>query len=99
MSHTLLDRVTKFIRDHDPFGDCFSDHELSTLSTSEEIERLRNILSEAHNFWRHDFRDEVEAAADRIFKKFSVENTVPFADRRAAEARVAALPTSDRSTP
>lgn len=60
-----------------------------------EVERLRTILTEAHNFWRHDFRDEVETAAERLFKKFAASNTDPFADRRERSVRSRVMPSQN----
>jgi hypothetical protein len=44
-----------------------------------EVERLRGILIEANNRWRHDFFKEVEEATDKLFKKLAAHRTNPFA--------------------
>lgn len=54
-----------------------------------EIARLREILAEANNTWRHSFEDEVTAATDRLFKKLSAHQTDPFG-RRVGTARITA---------
>lgn len=46
-----------------------------------EIERLRGILIDANNTWRHDFALEVEAATDKLYKKLAAHRTDPFGRR------------------
>jgi hypothetical protein len=48
---------------------------------ADEIERLRSVLVEANNRWRHDFSKEVEDAADKLFKKLAAHRTDPFGHR------------------
>ena len=43
-----------------------------------EVERLRGVLVEANNRWRHDFFKEVEDASDKLFKKLAAHRTNPF---------------------
>ena len=49
----------------------------------DEIERLRGVLVEANNRWRHDFDKEVEDATEKLFKKLAAHRTDPFG-RKAA---------------
>ncbi len=65
----------------------FIPEHVSTLATQAaqiaeleaEIARLRKILIHANNVWRHDFSVEVDAAADKLFKRLSATQTDPFA--------------------
>lgn len=43
-----------------------------------EIARLRSILVEANNHWRHEFAQEVDAATDKLFKRLAHRKTMPF---------------------
>ena len=43
-----------------------------------EADRLRAILFEANNRWRHDFGVAVEAATETLFKRLSANNTDPW---------------------
>ena len=45
---------------------------------ADEIERLREIIVQANNAWRHEFAVAVESATDDLFKKLSAQNTDPF---------------------
>ena len=55
----------------------------SLIEAADEIERLRGVLVEANNRWRHDFIKEVEDSADKLFKKLSAHRTDPFARKVA----------------
>ena len=43
-----------------------------------EVGRLRNVLCEANNHWRHEFTDEIERASDKLFSKLAAHRTKPF---------------------
>ena len=58
----------------------------------EEVERLRSVLTEANNRWRHDFLQEVEDAADKLFRRLSANATDPFARKTSQSS---ALPSSE----
>ena len=45
----------------------------------DEIKRLRSVLVEANNSWRHSFEQEVIDATARLFKRLSAQQTDPFA--------------------
>lgn len=55
----------------------------SLIEAADEIERLRGVLVEANNRWRHDFIKEVEESADKLFKKLAAHRTDPFARKVA----------------
>ena len=46
---------------------------------ADEIDRLRGVLVDANNRWRHDFAKDVEEAADKLFKKLAAHRTDPIA--------------------
>lgn len=56
---------------------------------ADEIVRLREVLINANNNWRHEFSEEVEAAADKLFKRLAGHRTDPF-NRRNAEIQALA---------
>lgn len=56
----------------------------TVTNAADEIERLRDILVQANNTWRHSFKDEVSAAVERLFKKLSTNQTDPFNRKGAA---------------
>jgi hypothetical protein len=41
-----------------------------------ENQRLRGLLVDANNFWRHEFSTEVEAATDKLFKRLAAHRTI-----------------------
>ena len=51
------------------------------LRLHEELNRIRSMLVDANNRWRHDFSNEVEDAADKLFKKLAAFQTKPFGTR------------------
>ncbi len=59
----------------------FLTHYTLVREAADEIERLRGVLVEANNRWRHDFEHEVANAAEKLFKKLAAHRTDPF-DRR-----------------
>jgi hypothetical protein len=56
------------------------------LAYAAETGRLRSILIEANNSWRHEFEDKVAQAAEQLFKRLSARNTDPFGRKRAEAA-------------
>lgn len=50
---------------------------------ADEIERLQGVLVDANNNWRHEFDEEVNAAAEKLFKKLAAHRTDPFAHKVA----------------
>lgn len=51
-------------------------HDIILVAAADEIDRLRNILVEANNTWRHEFETEVNAAAEKLFKRLAAHRTV-----------------------
>lgn len=51
-----------------------AEHRAATAEA--ENKRLREVLAEANNKWRHDFSAAVEQAADRLFARLSWQHTV-----------------------
>lgn len=46
----------------------------------EEVRRLQAIIVEAHNRYRHEFADSVDAAVEKLFQRLSQRNTDPFGE-------------------
>ena len=47
-------------------------------AAADEIERLRTILTQANNVWRHEFLQGVDNATAVLFRKLGVNNTDPW---------------------
>ena len=57
-------------------------HDIIFNAAADEIERLRGVLVDANNNWRHDFDREVTEATDKLFKKLAAHRTDPFHRKR-----------------
>lgn len=55
-----------------------SDAAIKIRNAADEIERLRGVLIDINNRWRHEFERDVSEAADKLFKKLSANKTDPF---------------------
>ncbi len=71
----IVDRLRNDVCLTSPLG--WQEHVALAREAADEIERLRGILVEANNRWRHEFDAAVGEATDTLFKRLSAYQTDP----------------------